>query len=73
MARLVSGLLVILMFGLLAGCGAKVSGWTGGDCYECEGVDFACECRGPGYGGYYNPPALDIFRGSRQGLHPYEF
>ncbi len=55
--------LASLLFLSLGSCGARVGGSVGGDCYECEGVDFPCNC--PGYGGYYNPDALDIFRPGR--------
>ena len=56
-------LLVSLLLLTLSACGAKVGGSIGGDCYECEGMDFPCSC--PGYGRYYNPDALDIFRPGR--------
>ena len=46
----------------LTSCGAKVGGSVGSDCYECEDADAPCSCKGPGYGGYYNPDALDMFR-----------
>lgn len=48
----------------LGSCGAKVGGSVGGECYECQSADYPCTCP-QGYGGYYNPEALDIFRAGR--------
>lgn len=63
MSRLLFTLFLVLMIGLIAACGSKVSGWAGSECYEC--ADSASECVCPGYGGYYNPKALDLFRPGR--------
>ena len=72
MGRVVITLSLICMFVLLAACGAHVSGWVGDDCSEC--VDGPCDCAGSGYGGYYNPKALDMFRPGRlEDLNTYSF
>ncbi|KAB2835029.1 MAG: hypothetical protein F9K51_00880 [Candidatus Dadabacteria bacterium] len=47
----------------LAACGAAVSGRAGGECYGC--ADTPCDCTGNGYGGPYNPKALDLYRPGR--------
>ncbi len=57
-------LLATLLLISLGSCGAKVGGSVGGDCYECQSTDYPCVCP-QGYGGYYNPDALDIFRPGR--------
>lgn len=49
---------LLLLF--ITACGSAVSGRVGSDCYEC--VDTPCDCTGNGYGGYYNPTALNLFR-----------
>ena len=41
-----------------------MAGSVGGDCYECQSVDVPCTCP-QGYGGYYNPDALDLYRPGR--------
>lgn len=63
MARSLLTILFFMALGLMTGCGSKVSGWVGSDCYECEGVNTPCDCSG--YGGYNNPKALNLFRPGR--------
>ncbi len=54
-------LCLLLLF--ITACGSTVSGRAGSDCYEC--VDTTCDCTGNGYGGPYNPKALDLYRPGR--------
>ena len=61
--NLLNALMILLLSLFLAACGAAVSGWVGNDCYEC--VDTPCDCAGDGYGGPYNPKALDLYRPGR--------
>lgn len=60
-------MLRVIVLGLLllfiSACGSMVSGQVGSDCYEC--VDTPCDCTGNGYGGFYNPKTLNLFRPGR--------
>lgn len=62
----------LLIFGLffltLTACGSKVSSVSGDDSYEIDGDNIAYNCNNntnTGYGGYYNPEALNLFRPGR--------
>ena len=57
-------LILSLVIITLSSCGGQLAGSVGGDCYECQGTDVPCTCP-QGYGGYYNPDALDIYRPGR--------
>ena len=57
-------ILASLLLLSLGSCGGQLAGSVGNNCYECQGVDYACTCP-QGYGGYYNPDALDIYRPGR--------
>jgi hypothetical protein len=55
-------MLKVVVLGLLllfiTACGSTVGG-----CYPC--ADTQCDCTGNGYGGPYNPKALDLYRPGR--------
>jgi hypothetical protein len=52
-----------LLFLFMTGCGSAVSSRVGSSCYPCD--DTHCDCTGDGYGGPYNPTALNLFRPGR--------
>ena len=61
-------LLLCLFFLALTACGSKVSSVSGDDCYEIDEDNLAYNCENnanTGYGGYYNPEALNLFRPGR--------
>jgi len=45
---------------LVTACGAAVNGGVVSGCNPCG--DTKCKCTGSGYGGPYNPKALDLYR-----------
>ncbi|MFB3148808.1 MAG: hypothetical protein ACE10J_09135 [Thermodesulfobacteriota bacterium] len=61
-------LLLCLFFLTLTACGSKVRSVSGDDCYEIDENNLAYNCENnsnTGYGGYYNPEALNLFRPGR--------
>jgi hypothetical protein len=57
-----------VFFLALTACGSKVSSVSGDDCYEIDENNLAYNCENntnTGYGGYYNPEALNLFRPGR--------
>ena len=61
-------LLLCLFFLTLTACGSKVRSVIGVECYESDENNLADNCENnsnTGYGGYYNPEALNLFRPGR--------
>jgi len=55
--------MIVLPLMLITACGAAVSGPAGSSCNPCEAS--RCDCTSDGYGGPYNPKALDLYRPGR--------
>ncbi len=62
MGKFFSTFLLVLLFSFLTACASMNGSSHGGNCYDKD-TYASRECSTPGYGGFYNPPALDLFRG----------